>query len=296
VRILDNLSYSLKTLTAHMGGGAFATRADRTRGFFLIARELRECGYFVDHAKNLKPKHVSALVTRWKGAGLAAGTLKNRMAWLRRWAAETGKGGMIPASNAALSIEKRPQFKGNRAQFVRPDALAAVTDERVRLALRLQQAFGLRREEALKLRVSVADRENHLSLVASWCKGGRARSIPILHPGQRDLLDEVHRVCGHGSLIPDAWSYRQMVKFYDNATHRAGLKNLHGLRHWYAQWRYKSITGEAAPAAGGRKASDMTPAEAARARSARMQITRELGHGRLCVTDVYLGPQGKAPK
>lgn len=275
-----------------MGGGAYATRADRTRGYFLIARELRACGYFVDHAKNLKPKHVAALVARWQAAGLAAGTLKNRMSWLRRWAAEVGKRSIIPASNDALDIARRAQFKGNRAKFLRPDAVAAVTDERVRLALRLQQAFGLRREEALKLRICTADRHNRLDLVASWCKGGRGRSIPITHQGQRDLLDEVHRVCGHGSLIPDDWSYRDMQKFYDNATQRAGFKNLHGLRHWYAQWRYRTLTGEAAPAAGGRTAADMTDAEAARARAARMQITRELGHGRICVTDVYLGPQG----
>jgi hypothetical protein len=289
---LDNLSYSLKTLTAHMGGGAYATRADRSRGYFLIARELRACGYFLDHAKNLKPKHITALLARWQAAHLSPGTLKNRMSWLRRWAAEVGKKGIIPASNDTLNIPDRPQFKGNKAKFLAPEKLAAIPDERVRLALRLQQAFGLRREEALKFRVCVADHGNRIDLLASWCKGGRARPIPITHPGQRKLLDDVHRVCGKGSLIPDAWSYRDAVKFYDNTTQRAGLKNLHGLRHWYAQWRYRTLTGEAAPAAGGRNAAAMTPEEAVRARAARLQISHEMGHGRICVTDAYLGPQG----
>jgi integrase len=286
-----NLSYSLKTMTAHMGGGAYTTRADRKRGFFLIARELEAAGYRFEHARNLKPKHVNAMVANWQAAELKPGTIKNRLSWMRRWAAECGKAGMIPASNAALGIENRTQFKGNRAKFLSPAELATVEDERVRLALRLQQAFGLRREEALKFRVAMADKHHggRIELLPAWCKGGRGRTIPLSHPGQRALLEEVHRVCGKGSLIPDEWSYRQAVKHYDNTTHRAGLKNLHGLRHWHAQFRYRRLTGLDAPAAGGPTEDRMTADQVRVTRAARMEISRELGHGRMDVTDTYLG-------
>jgi hypothetical protein len=47
------------------------------------------------------------------------------------------------------------------------------------MSLRLQAAFGLRREEAVKFQPSYADRGDRLALKASWCKGGRAREIPV---------------------------------------------------------------------------------------------------------------------
>lgn len=288
---MKELSYSLKTMTAHMGGGAYTTRADRKRGYFLIARELEQVGYGFEHARNLKPKHVAAMVQHWQAAKLKPGTIKNRLSWFRRWAAEVGKAGMIPASNAAFGVPNRPQFKGNRAKFLTPEELAKVEDDRVKMALRLQQAFGLRREEALKFRPAMADKHHggRIELLPAWCKGGRGRTIPISHPGQRALLEEVHELCGKGSLIPDEWSYKQAVKHYDNTTRRAGQKNLHGLRHWHAQFRYRRLTGLAAPAAGGPTEDRMTAEQIRITRAARMEISRELGHGRMDVTDTYLG-------
>ena len=47
-----------------------------------------------------------------------------------------------------------------------------------RLSLRLQAAFGLRREESIKIVPSWADRGNSLALKDSWTKGGRQREIP----------------------------------------------------------------------------------------------------------------------
>ncbi|MBX4276873.1 integrase domain-containing protein, partial [Mycobacterium tuberculosis] len=66
----------------------------------------------------------------------------------------------------------------------------------------LQMAFGLRLEESLKFRPGYADSGNAVTLEGSWCKGGRERTVPIIHDQQRSLLDDVHRVCGAGSLIP----------------------------------------------------------------------------------------------
>lgn len=57
----------------------------------------------------------------------------------------------------------------------------------------------------------------------------------------------------------------------------------------YAQWRYHVLTGTRPPAAGGKTYENMTQAERAADYRARMEISRELGHNRLEVTDVYLG-------
>ena len=43
------------------------------------------------------------------------------------------------------------------------------------MSLELQRAFGLRREEAMKFQPSYADQKDHITLKASWTKGGRAQ-------------------------------------------------------------------------------------------------------------------------
>ena len=159
----------------------------------------------------------------------------------------------------------------------------------MRLALKLEAAFGLRREEALKLRPSIADKGDRLALKASWTKGGKYREIPITHEKQRALLEEVRAVAGDGSLIGQGRNYYQALKHYENQLVKAGINNAHGYRHAYAQWRYKQLTGWSSPAAGGPTVDRMSPSDAARDRTARLEVSHELGHGRLDVTDTYLG-------
>jgi hypothetical protein len=159
----------------------------------------------------------------------------------------------------------------------------------MQLALRLQMAFGLRLEESLKFRVGQADRGDHIALQASWCKGGRAREVKLTHARQRALLDEVRAVCGSGAIIPQNKSYIGFRKEVEHATWRAGIHNMHGHRHWYAQWRYRVLTGRPSPAAGGETYERLSRGERARDYRARMQISSELGHNRLQITDTYLG-------
>jgi integrase len=258
-------------------------------GWMQLADELHGLGYKLKAAKNLAPKHVNALVSSWKGAGIADATIRNRLGWLRWWAEKAGKPGMIGRDNEAFGLAERTRFNGNRAKPANDEALAKIHDVRVRVALKLEAAFGLRREEALKMRPMLADRGDRLALRASWCKGGGYREITLTHPKQRALLDEVKKLCGDGSLIGDGRSYRQAVKAYENQLMRAGVRNAHGYRHAYAQWRYKVLTGWDCPAAGGRTCERMSGEAQRRDYAARMQISHELGHGRIDVTDTYLG-------
>ncbi len=156
------------------------------------------------------------------------------------------------------------------------------------MSLELQQAFGLRREEAIKLSPSYADRGDRLVLKDSWTKGGKAREIPVRTPEQREVLDRAHRLAGRGSLIPPAKSYRQQLRIYERHTANAGLSKLHGLRHAYAQRRYQELTGWQAPAAGGPRAETLAAEQRALDRQARLVVSQELGHDREQVTAVYL--------
>ena len=294
---MDALAFSLRTLCQHNADGSHTTRAQRARGLSMIADELKGLGFKLPDARSLKPKHVNSLVGTWRSQGIADATIKNRMGWLRWWAMKTGKPGLIPRENAALGIAEKTTFKGKRAEATTADKTEALP-ERMRLAIRLQMAFGLRLEESLKFRPELADRGSYVALVPSWCKGGRSRGIPVTHPRQRDLIDEAHRVCGDGAVIPPGMSYIGFRKAFEHATLEAGIRNVHKHRHWYATWRYRTLAGVKAPAEGGPTHDTVGVADRARLDAVRLQVSQELGHNRIDVTDAYLGGRwpAKAPK
>ncbi len=285
-----DLEYDLKSICRRNRDGSHMTQAQREQRLRMIARDLHGLGYRNLRAGSLKPKHVDALISDWQGKGLSAGTIKNRMADLRWWAEKTGKQSVLARDNAHYGIQQRVFVTNQtKARQLPNDALRLVADEHVRISLRLQEQFGLRREESIKFCPSFADHDDHLTLKASWCKGGRAREIPVRTAEQRALLREVHQLAGKGSLIPAQRSYIQQRRVYERHCARAGLSKLHGLRHAYAQARYQELTGLKAPAAGGPTSRELSDAQRTRDHQARLQISRELGHEREQITAVYLG-------
>ena len=286
---MDDLTYTLRQLCLRNRDGSHATQADRQRSLALAARQLREAGFRQMRATSLKGKHVEALLQRWQTEGLSAGTLKNRMAHLRWWAEKVGKAGILPADNTRLGIPERHYVTNESKAKELGDGLHRIIDPHVHMSLRLQAAFGLRREESIKFQPRYADRGDHIAIKGSWAKGGRDRTVPITTPEQRTVLDEAHRLAGLGSLIPANKTYIQQRHVYDGQCKAAGLSNMHGLRHRYAQMRYEALAGWKAPAAGGPGKAQLSGSHRTSDQHARQQISRELGHERLKVTSIYLG-------
>ena len=178
--------------------------------------------------------------------------MKNRLAALRWWAEKINKPHMIAPDNVFYGIAERHfVVEASTAQIRVAEQLVKIPELSIRLSLELQQAFGLRREEALKFIPDYADQSDHLRLKPTWTKRGKLREIPILTEAQRELLQRAHRFAGRGSLIPQHRNYIQQLRIYERHTARAGLSKLHGLRHYYARQRYEALTGWLAPAAGG---------------------------------------------
>ena len=287
---MNDLNYALKQLCKRNRDGSYATQHDRERVLDHIANQLQEMGYRHMAAASLKPKHIERLVERWKTEGLAEGTVKNRMAELRWWAEKIGKQGVIAKDNDHYGIADR-QYVTNisKARELTAGELSKVTDPYTRMSLRLQAAFGLRREESIKIRPEWADRGARLALKASWTKGGHAREIPIRNAEQRKVLDESSQLAGRGSLIPSAMTYVQQMQRFKAQCMEAGIEHVHGHRHQYAQERYLELTGWACPAQGGPTSKQLTPEQKAIDREARLTISAELGHEREQVTAIYLG-------
>lgn len=286
---MDDLTYTLRQLCQRNRDGSYTTQADRIRSLSLAARQLREAGFRQMKASSLKGKHVQALLERWQGEGLSSGTIKNRLSHLRWWTEKIGKAGILPADNTQIGVpERRYVTSISKAQEL-GTRLEQVTDAHVRMSLQLQAAFGLRREEAIKFQPSYADRGDHIALKGSWTKGGRERTVPITTTEQRDALHAAHRLAGTGSLIPANKTYIQQRHVYDGQCKAAGLSNMHGLRHRYAQIRYETLTGWESPAAGGPGTAQLDLSQRLADQHVRQQISRELGHERVKVTEVYLG-------
>lgn len=285
-----DIQKELGSLCARNKDGSFATQANRAAILNQAARTLQKAGFKNLAATSLKPKHVETLLRSWKADNLSDGTMKNRMAAVRWWGEKVGKQDCIPRTNGDAGIGQRSYVATeSKAQTLSAEDLAKIDHERLQVSLELQQAFGLRREECLKFQPEYADKGDHLSLKGSWCKGGREREIPILNEHQRDVLDRARELAGSGSMIPADKSYKEWLSTYEKATNRAGMENLHGLRHEYAQSRYEALAGFKCPVAGGPGAKDLTPGQKELDYAARMTVSSELGHGREDVTTNYLG-------
>jgi site-specific recombinase XerC len=177
---MKDLNYQLMKLCRDNRDGGFSTQATRSRMLDLIATQLRELGFRRMQKRSLKPKHVDALINYWQGQGISVGTLKNRLSALRWWAKKINKSSIIARDNSVYGIGKRTYVaKESKARELDETKLSKISDQYVRLSIRLQAAFGLRREESIKFSPSYAIKDDHIKLKSSWTKGGRTRTVPI---------------------------------------------------------------------------------------------------------------------
>lgn len=286
-----DLQHSLMNIVLHNRDGSYNTQVDRQRMLKQMAAELTSGGYKLKHAKGLKQKHIRYLNEQWQAQGLGPGTIKNRNAALR-WLCEKLNKRDLMLSNDALGVGKRIYVSNvNKAIDLSEDTLSKISNERVYIQLQLQKYFGLRREEAIKIQPHLADKGDHIHLLASWCKGGRSRNVPVDSAEARHWLNEAKKLVKskRESMAGAGKTYKQAKEVYNKQIQRAGIRKAHGLRHAYAQERYKEISGNTAPVAGGLKKSQLNKENQISSDAARMQVSEMLGHSRRSITSVYLG-------
>jgi len=288
---MRDLNYDLKKLCQYHEYGSYATRYAREQILALAANQLHECGFRHLQAKNLKPKHVEALVTRWKAEGLSGPTMKNRLCAIRWWAARIDKKPVVARTNDAYGIGSREYVaKVSKARVLSADELGRIiTDPYSALSLRLQAAFGLRRVESIKIQPDWADRGDKLVLKSTWCMERREREIPIRNALQRAVLDDAKMLAGPGSLIPQKMSYVEQLHRFRAQCMKVGIRRAHGHRDAYAEERYREIAGRDCPAGGGKPTLQFSEEEKALDLEARRIISRELGHKSIKATVAYLG-------
>jgi len=297
----SSLAAVLKTHNGVKDGGSvasYATRDKRSDVLYAGFAELRQLGFRLGTVDSLRGKHVATLVTAWHQRGLSASTIQNQLSIFRTFASWIGKAGMVQstehylgagvASRTSIAREDR-SWSGQGIDAQDKIEQVRVRDPRVAIQLELSAHFGLRAREAMQLRAHVADRGTYL-VVSHGTKGGRDRVEPIDTPAKRECLDRAKAYCSTqtSSTSDPTRKLHQWKNHYYHVlrscgiTRRDGITS-HGLRHQYANDRYKALSGADSPVRGG------GPIDRETDRAARTVVAEELGHSRESVTTHYLG-------
>lgn len=182
-------------------------------------------------------------------------------------------------------------------------ALKSVS-KRLGVQLKLQREIGLRfKESSLIDAKSVLKHAEQFGKIRieDGTKGGRPREFSIINKQQINALKRAAEMQGNSSsLIPDHQNWRQ----YQNECYRQINKtnlNFHAERHHYANERYQKISGVMSPVRAMikhglphhqyiAKTLNISLADAKSIdQNARLQLSQELGHCRISITNNYLG-------
>ncbi|MFZ4703512.1 MAG: integrase domain-containing protein [Candidatus Methylumidiphilus sp.] len=177
----------------------------------------------------------------------------------------------------------------------------AKVDDRVAVMLELQRTYGLRFKESALLDAKAALKEavtKGTITLTSGTKGGRKRTVPA----PRDtlvVLGAAAKLQDGRSMIPKAMTYAEFRRDCYSQAYAAGF-GFHQERHHYAQRRYTELTGVPSPVQAGwtgrqriaKMAAHLGVSKSVATKidtTARLTLSKELGHNRIEVTRVYTG-------
>lgn len=199
-----------------------------------------------------------------------------------------------PTKHAGISerssVRETPATSTDRASY---EQAREYLSERGQAIADMARDLGLRSKEASLIDAQKAAdqaRETGSVTISDGTKGGRPRGLENLSKRQIATLERAREVQGGDrSMIPadQTWAQFREGELRDTreALQDRGIDGLHDLRSGYAGDRYQDLTGQRPPVEGGEVSREADQA-------AREQIAAELGHGRIDVTNSYLGGRG----
>lgn len=182
--------------------------------------------------------------------------------------------------------EDTPQTLERQTYETRLAQASALVGERAIAVCELARELGLRAKEASLLNANQAlkqAQEKGFVSVLDGTKGGRYREVPITSEAQRTALSRAAAAQGDARAVMPAECNWKQWREGELREVREAMGGLHELRAAYACERYEALTGHPPPCASGQiqdKDAD---------RNARLQISAELGHGRIDVVSEYVG-------
>lgn len=307
----SELNKILATLRRADGGIASERTKDATKeAVRAFMHELYDAKYPVQKLTNVGDRHIEKVVRDWYfESELRPKTIQNYVSRLRVVFTQLGKPNLVrpwqdyfpelPPSALVIktAAKKSKGFTANGVDLAAIFEAADKADPRFGLMLRLELAFGLRREEVLHCRPWVADRGTDFRVYPGEGKNGRPRDIPIATEHQKQILKYVQTKIGKTKRL--GWDYdgngqianlEKNLKRYDNLARRIGCTKkdlgvtLHGLRAQFAE--NQALFKAFIPATLGGTTSNL-PKDELKLRQ--KEVSLSLGHDRNNITAAYYG-------
>lgn len=295
-----------------VAAGSFKTRHNHLREAQRFIGTLRAAGFGVQRWEKITNKHVGAVVTAWKKENLKTATIKEYLSGVGRIANHFGND-RIARENSVFGIENRVYVTNmdksmpNEAYEKAVVNLKGSSDEnhhRIAVQLMLQRTLGLRKEESFKFNPCKSVLSNGSVLVAAGTKGGRERIIHFISDQGRNAIELSKLYSPGGNTMAPGISERQWNALFYRTIRDYGLSKVnskasaHGLRHAYAQDRYRGLTGFDPPVKFSSREVFREEAERVKGADwrnldmeARSLLKSELGHGqdRNDIVSQYIG-------
>jgi integrase len=217
------------------------TQEDRAKALFVFFSLLNSLG-FKTEPRNIKERHVEAVVLEWERTGLKPGTIQIYLSHVRVFCEWLNKFGMVGEASKYVinkesvtrTYEATEDKSWDDLDIDKYEFLDAIFryDRYVGMQVLLQDAFGLRRKESIRLRPYIAE-QNDVLYISEGSKGGRFRPITVDTEYKRYVIDVckafvnfTERHMGNPEL-----SLKQTMTRYNNTMKRAKVngKTLHDL-------------------------------------------------------------------
>jgi hypothetical protein len=289
-------------------GNSFETNAQATNNLNEFGKYLKK-EHGIKDLRRVEKEHIQAyadhLKERYENGMVGGDRIRNQLshvnqamevARLDKMCRITGQEAGFPKKNGIAETDR------SNSSAERTEVLSLAND-RLGAQIELQREIGLRFKESSLINARAvlgeAEQSGQIS-ISDGTKGGRDRVIPVTSPKQINALRRAAEIQGSArSLVPENKSWAE----YQNESYKAIQGHsfkFHGERHAYANDRYEAITGAKSPVRAGVGHSErhsylakelmLTVVEAKHLdHAARMQISKELGHARISITNNYLG-------
>ncbi|MGL4912627.1 MAG: tyrosine-type recombinase/integrase [Romboutsia sp.] len=284
--IYDNLCVQIEKVFRHCNQGSFKTRERYEDGVKNFAKYMADA-FKKQNLNNIKPKHLYGYVEFMQDIGYSTSYVTTNLSAVRFFYDQVGNNSSkLPNNNklCVISRSKEERIGDNKAWspieiegFVR--YARDVGQERYGDMVRLSSDMGLRIHEVCRLdkgHLRQALQEGKITIKG---KGGLVRDVPV---NDKTLIQKLYNNTKRGDkvFIREGEQTHKVIKniqmfIYNNQDKFALDKDkqltFHGLRHFYCQNRYKELIK------GG--LTDL---------QARKIVSRELGHYRISITEIYL--------
>ena len=284
------------------------TKKDREEILFQSFNQLREHGFLIKNPINFQERHFIVLLRLWLDQGLSASTIQKKASVIRVFCGWINKGNMIKTLEHYITPEEKHRVTRRQATEVdkswNPNGVSSkdmiakmeLFDVRLAAQMKMIEAFGLRREEAISFRPrrAVALGSDTNSIVIEFgTKGGRIRTLPIDSDERREALDyalkqvstmEEHIGWLDLTLQQAIRKFKYGMEKFDVTKKGLGV-TAHGLRHEYLSDGLELLIGEASPVRGG----DASKIDPVKLKEAQLIISARAGHSRPSITTAYCG-------